>query len=122
MNQDQIALEYSKLLKAQLKNVTESECYMRFEIELNKSIRLLSEELISNKDIDTSSEAERCLHEIKQMKKLYQIDAHQALLTLVHRLSDKSKRQTNEAKKKTEQFFKRHGIENVEENGKNLKS
>ena len=110
MNQDQIALEYTKLLKAQLKNATESECYMRFEIELNKSIRLLSEELISNKDIDTSSEAERCLHEIKQMKKLYQIDAHQALLTLVHRLSDKSKRQTNEAKKKMEQFCKRHGL------------
>ena len=49
MNQDQIALEYRKLLLEQMKALTENACYMQFEIELNKCIRSLNEELLATK-------------------------------------------------------------------------
>ena len=55
MNQDQIAKEYHKLLMEQMKNLVENECFLRFEIELNKRIRSLADELNANKDVETSS-------------------------------------------------------------------
>lgn len=110
MNQDQIAKEYHKLLMEQMKNLTENECFIRYEIELNKRIHSLNEELLANKDMEASSEEEQYLYNIKQMQKVHQIDAHNELLATVKRLTDKSTRRMNEAKKKMELFCKRHGL------------
>ena len=44
------------------------------------------------------------------MKKFYQIDAHNELFSAINRLTDKSTRRMNEAKKKMELFCKRHGL------------
>lgn len=90
MNQEQIAKEYHKLLVEQMKNLTENECFMRFEIELNKRIRSLNEELLAGKDIEAPSKEEQYLHDIRQMQKVYQINAHNELLSTVNRLTDKS--------------------------------
>ena len=110
MNPDQIAKEYHKLLVEQMKNLTENECFIRYEIELNKRIRTLNEELIAGKDVKAPSEEEQYMHDVGQMQKVYQIDAHNELLATVKRLTDKSTRRMNEDKKKIELFRKRHGL------------
>lgn len=110
MNQDQIALEYRKLLLDQIKALTANECFIRYEMELSKSIRSLDEEFLSNKDVETSSEEERYLQDIKQVQRAYQIEAHQELITTVKRLTDKAIRRQNEIQKKMELFCKRHGL------------
>lgn len=110
MNPDQIAKEFHKLLVEQMKNLTENECFIRYEIELNKRIRSLNEELIASKDVETPSKEEQYQHDVRQIQKVYQIDAHNELLSTVKRLTDKSTRRMNEAKKKLEQFCKRHGL------------
>ena len=110
MNQDQIAKEYHKLLVEQMKNLVENECFLRFEIELNKRIRSLADELNANKDVETSSKEEQYLHDVKRMQKIYQIDAHNELLASIKRLAEKSTRRMNEIRKKIEQFCKRHGL------------
>lgn len=110
MNPDQIAKEFHKLLVEQMKNLTENECFIRYEIDLNKRIRSLNEELIAGKDVEALSKEEQYLHDVGQMQKVYQIDAHNELLSTIKRLTDKSTRRMNEAKKKMELFCKRHGL------------
>ena len=110
MNQDQIAKEYHKLLVEQMKNLVENECFLRFEIELNKRIRSLADELNANKDVETSSKEEQYLHDVMGMQKIYQIDAHNELLAGIKRSAEKSTRRMNEIRKKIEQFCKRHGL------------
>lgn len=109
-------MEYHNLMIAHIQAIEASNYYTAQRIRLMKELIPLQKEAvemeISHELPDKEKHAK--IMEFKRMQA--KIDASMELLKQMDRLTEKAERKSNEAKKRLEQFCKRHGLEDVKSN------
>ena len=113
MSQDKILLEYHSLMVAHLQAIESSNYYTAQRIRLMQELIPIQKEAVEM-DISqelTDKEKQNKIIEFKRLQA--KVDAGMELLKQMDRLTEKAERKSNEAKKRMEQFCKRHGLEEI---------
>ena len=113
MTQKQILLEYHNLMIAHIQAIESSNYYTAQRIRLMQELIPIQKEAVEM-DISqelTDKEKQNKIIEFKRLQA--KVDAGMELLKQMDRLTEKAERKSNEAKKRMEQFCKRHGLEDV---------
>ena len=113
MTQEQILLEYHNLMITHLQAIEVSNYYTSQRIRLMQELIPLQQKAVEM-DINQELSLEEKRKKIIEFKRMQaKIDASMELLKQMERLTDKAERKSNEAKKRMEQFGKRHGLEEI---------
>ena len=113
MTQEEILLEYHNLMIAHIQAIETSNFYTSQRIRLMQELIPLQKETVEM-DFGQSLSFEEKRKKIIEFKRMQaKIDASMELLKQMNKLTEKAERKSNEAKKRMEQFSKRHGLENL---------